>query len=93
MSQHANISESQLHWRCRRGMLELDLLLTTFVEMEYNTLTEEDTALFSTLLDYQDQALFDLLLKKEESSDSAIAKLIVRIRQASCNECNRVEAI
>ncbi|MCK5263665.1 MAG: succinate dehydrogenase assembly factor 2, partial [Gammaproteobacteria bacterium] len=27
MSQHANISESQLHWRCRRGMLELDLLL------------------------------------------------------------------
>lgn len=93
MSRCANISESQLRWRCRRGMLELDLLLTTFMEMEYNGLSKEDAALFSTLLDYQDQTLFDLLLEKEVSSDAAISALVARIRQASCNKFNRVKVV
>ena len=93
MSEQNEISESQLRWRCRRGMLELDLLLTTFVEREYNTLSEESAALFSTLLDYQDQALFDLLLEKKRSQDAAISALVARIRKVSCNEFNRVETI
>jgi antitoxin CptB len=81
MSQPANISASQLRWRCRRGMLELDLLLNTFVEMEYNSLTDEDVALFAILLDYQDQVLLDLLLGKMESPDNKIANLAARIRR------------
>ncbi|MDH5387917.1 MAG: succinate dehydrogenase assembly factor 2 [Gammaproteobacteria bacterium] len=85
MSQSANISASQLRWRCRRGMLELDLLLTAFVEMEYNSLTEQDTLLFFRVLDYQDQTLFDLLLGKTVSPDLAVAALINRIRQAIRN--------
>ena len=83
MNHQDNISGSQLHWRCRRGMLELDILLTTFVEMECDGLSREEFALFSTLLDYQDQALFDLLLEKESSPDAAITALVARIRQAS----------
>ena len=83
MNQQDNVSESQLRWRCRRGMLELDLLLTTFVKMEYKNLTNKEFALFSTLLDYQDQTLFDLLLEKESSPDAAITALVTRIRQAS----------
>lgn len=85
MIQQVNISESQLRWRCRRGMLELDILLNNFLEMEYNSLTKEDAALFSNLLDYQDQALFDLLLEKEQSLDAEISALITRIRQVGCN--------
>jgi len=83
MNQEDKISEAQLRWRCRRGMLELDLLLTTFVKMEYNSLSNEEFALFSILLDYQDQALFDLLLEKEPSPDAAMTALVARIRQAS----------
>jgi antitoxin CptB len=82
MSQPANISASQLRWRCRRGMLELDLLLNTFVEMEYNSLTDEDVTLFAILLDYQDQVLLDLLLGKMESPDATISDLAARIRCA-----------
>jgi antitoxin CptB len=70
---------SQLRWRCRRGMLELDLLLSTFVEMEYALLSSEEAELFSILLGYQDQALLDLLLGKMESSDAPIADLAARI--------------
>ena len=86
MSQPVHVSASQLHWRCRRGMLELDLLLNTFIEMEYNSLTDEDVALFALLLDYQDQVLLDLLLGKMVSPDSKISNLAARIRSACRNK-------
>ena len=93
MSQSVSTSASQLRWRCRRGMLELDLLLTTFMEMEYNNLPKEDVELFSILLDYEDQHLLDLLLGKTESSDAAISSLVVRIRHTCCDKYNRIDAI
>ena len=86
------ISESQLRWRCRRGMLELDLLLTAFLELEYNNLSRQDAELFSVLLDYTDQDLLDLLLGKTVSSDAVISSLVARIRCA-CSDFNRVEAM
>ena len=81
---------SQLRWRCRRGMLELDLLLNNFVEMEYNKLTEVEAVLFSALLDYQDQALLDLLLGKDVSTDVAITGLVDRIR-SSCRTSHYID--
>ena len=80
------MSESQLRWRCRRGMLELDLLLTTFIENEYHNLSREDFVLFSALLEYQDQTLLDLFLKKETSPDPAISDLVDRIRYTGSKE-------
>jgi antitoxin CptB len=74
---------SQLRWRCRRGMLELDLLLNTFLDKEYASLTIQQSELFVTLLDYPDQVLFDLLMDKMQASDNGIAKLIERIRKAT----------
>ena len=90
MSQHENISQSQLRWRCRRGMLELDLLLSNFVEMEYNHLSQKEASLFSILLDYQDQELLDLLLGKMESSDAMISRIISKIRYA-CRDSSSQE--
>lgn len=75
---------SRLRWRCRRGMLELDLLLNTFLDKEYASLTILQSELFETLLDYPDQVLFDLLMDKMQASDDGIAKLIKRIRKAVC---------
>lgn len=74
---------SQLRWRCRRGMLELDLLLNTFLDREYTSLDIKQSELLETLLDYPDQVLFDLLMDKMQASDDSIAKLIERIRKAA----------
>lgn len=74
---------SRLRWCCRRGMLELDLLLNTFLDKEYASLTIQQSELFETLLDYPDQVLFDLLMDKMQASDDGIAKLIKRIRKAT----------
>lgn len=72
----------QLRWRCRRGVLELDLLLNNFLDKEYISLNFQQSELFEMLLDYPDQVLFDLLMAKMRASDDGVAKLIERIRKA-----------
>ena len=74
---------SRIKWRCRRGMLELDILLNQFVEKEYAALSNEQSILFDNLLDYPDQVLYDLLLDKMNSSDKAVSELIKAIRNTS----------
>ena len=55
---------NRLRWKCRRGMRELDLLLKEFSEKEMLDLTDEDHAIFSAVLDYDDQTLYDFIFKK-----------------------------
>ena len=75
-------SISQLRWHCRRGMLELDILLNTFLDKEFSTLTDEQSQCFEVLLDYPDQVLFDLLLDKMQASDNNIDDIVKKIRKA-----------
>ncbi len=56
---------SRLHWKCRRGMLELDLLLRGFLDSGYGELDEAGKAEFEALLELPDQELFELLLEGE----------------------------
>ncbi len=64
-------------------MLELDLLLNTFLDAEYTSFDIQQSELFETLLDYPDQVLFDLLMDKMQASDIDIAKLVDSIRKAN----------
>lgn len=67
-------------WQCRRGMLELDLLLNNFVDKKIEDLATEQKQTFELLLSYPDQTLLDLLLGNAVSSDSNIATLVNQIR-------------
>ena len=71
---------SELKWRCRRGMLELDILLNSYLDKNYNTMTQQQGAVFSEVLDYPDQVLFDLLLGNMQSSDTGVNRLISEIQ-------------
>ena len=62
-------------------MLELDILLNSYLEKHYHTMSAEQGAAFSDLLDYPDQVLFDLLLGNMQSSDAGVNSLIHDIRQ------------
>jgi len=70
-------------WQCRRGMLELDLLLNNFVDKEVNNLTAEKKQVFELLLSYPDQTLLDLLLGNSVSSDPSIVSLVQHIQNTS----------
>ncbi|MFV2004666.1 MAG: succinate dehydrogenase assembly factor 2 [Gammaproteobacteria bacterium] len=70
-------------WQCRRGMLELDLLLNNFVDKEVRNLTAEQKQTFELLLSYPDQTLLDLLLGNTVSSDLSITTIVQHIQTAS----------
>ena len=69
-----------LRWQCRRGMLELDLLLMNFVDTSLPGLDEHQRQVFEKLLAYPDQTLLNLLLGNTVSRDPDIAGLVDHIR-------------
>ena len=71
--------------RCRRGMLELDILLNSYLDKNYNTMSPRQGDVFSEVLDYPDQVLFDLLLGNMQSSDARVNRLVSEIQSFSCN--------
>jgi antitoxin CptB len=72
----------RLRWQCRRGMLELDLLLNRFLETGYAGLGEAERATFNRLLAYQDQVLHDWFMGHAVPADGDIRDLLARIRTA-----------
>jgi len=60
----------QLRWACRRGMLELDIILNDFLDAQYFTLTGYQQKSFENLLSRTDQELFRWLVHHEVPSDS-----------------------
>jgi antitoxin CptB len=72
----------RLRWQCRRGMLELDLLLNRFLDAGYAGLGQAERATFNRLLSYQDQVLHDWFMGHAVPADAAIRDLLQRIRQA-----------
>jgi len=74
-------NEVDYRWQCRRGMLELDLLLNNFVDKQSNTLTDQQKQSFELLLSYPDQTLLDLLLGNTVSSDVLISEIIEQIQR------------
>lgn len=77
------MERARLAWRCRRGMLELDLLLQGFLERGYDALSEAQQARFVQLLELQDQTLLDYLMEREIPREREDVELITKIRHAA----------
>ena len=58
-------SQGRLYWSCRRGMLELDLLLIPFQEKCYSQLTPPEQTLFQQFLESTDMELYEWLTHPE----------------------------
>ena len=82
-SEHAQRAEAKLRWACRRGMLELDIVLMRFLQHTYPTLLPSQQQLFQQLLTYPDQILMQWLLRLSEPPAVVLAELIQLIRHAS----------
>ncbi len=74
-------ARKRLAWQCRRGMLELDILLGQFFEQRFDALQEQQQRAFEDLLSYPDQMLYDYLMGNSRPSNPAIAYVIDQIRQ------------
>ncbi len=71
----------QLRWACRRGMLELDVLLGNYLNEVYPKADSREQALFVKLLDQSDQDLFEWLTDKKQATDPEIEIMVKKIRE------------
>ncbi|HEU5284728.1 MAG TPA: succinate dehydrogenase assembly factor 2 [Burkholderiales bacterium] len=72
----------RIRWRCRRGLLELDLVLERFLERVYARLTPEERDVFKGLLERSDNELWDLVSGRTEPPAGPEAHLVRLLRDA-----------
>lgn len=60
------VSLERVRWRCRRGLLELDIVLGRFIEQRYTVMDNEQRLVFDELLDMPDTELWDVITGKKE---------------------------
>jgi len=71
----------RLRWSCRRGLLELDLVLQRFIREEYPLLGDEQKQTFSRLLGLPDNDLLDLAMGRADTTDEAFGEIVQLMRK------------
>jgi len=73
------VTWSRLKWRCRRGLLELDLVLQAFLQEEYEALSEQERQHLDQLLDLPDDTLLAYLQKRQHPDNPDIKQILKKI--------------
>lgn len=73
---------ARLKWACRRGMLELDVLLLPFVEQAFDQLTYEQKETFERLLTSDDPDLYAWFMGHQTCHDKDFADMIAFVLSA-----------
>ncbi|OGO91191.1 MAG: hypothetical protein A3F10_01835 [Coxiella sp. RIFCSPHIGHO2_12_FULL_42_15] len=75
----AEFKKRRLRWKCRRGMLELDILLVNYFNRCYDTLDLVQQQSFEALLEQEDVVLYAWLMGEEQPHDVFLQKLVADI--------------
>jgi antitoxin CptB len=73
---------NRLRWRCRRGLLENDLILARFLEARGSTMDVDEVAALDRLLDLADGELWDVLAGRADPDDATLRPLVEALRAA-----------
>ena len=73
---------ARLRWRCRRGLLENDLILERFMEARGPRISDDEVAGLDRLLRLSDNELWDLLAGRAGPADAALGSLVAALRAA-----------
>ncbi|HEX9208576.1 MAG TPA: succinate dehydrogenase assembly factor 2 [Steroidobacteraceae bacterium] len=72
---------ARLRWRCRRGMRELDVMLTRYLDRAWDTASPAERAAFVQLVELQDPELFGYLVGRTTSPEETQRAVIACIRR------------
>ena len=72
----------RLKWLCRRGVKELDINMSHYLEFSYIDAPASEQKAFRELLQIEDPILFQLVVGKEKSQDAEQDKLLEILRTA-----------
>ena len=70
----------RVRWRCRRGLLELDIVLGRFVEAHYILLSASEQQTFEAFLDMPDNPLWDMISGRQDAMSDEQGALLVKIK-------------
>jgi succinate dehydrogenase flavin-adding protein (antitoxin of CptAB toxin-antitoxin module) len=73
---------NRLRWRCRRGLLENDLVLARFLERHGATLDRERLTALDELLALPDPELWALVSGREECEEPRLAAMVAMLRES-----------
>ena len=73
---------ARLRWRCRRGLLENDLILERFMDARGAEMTDDDVAGLDRLLRLSDNEPWDMLAGRAEPDDESLVPLVAALRAA-----------
>ncbi|HEX2831349.1 MAG TPA: succinate dehydrogenase assembly factor 2 [Burkholderiales bacterium] len=85
MSEARDRAHDRIRWHCRRGMLELDLVLNAYVERHLDGLDANELEVFQAVLAYPDPMLFALVMGRAEPEDDAERGIIAQLRAINAN--------
>jgi antitoxin CptB len=77
-----NREYDRLRWHCRRGLLELDILLNRFLDKELLGLSKQELVELDQLLQLQDNDLLDVVLDKAPLQLANLLPILEKIRAA-----------
>ena len=73
----------RLRWRCiRRGLLEVDIALTRFLDEQFNDLNEEQQRAFVELADMEDHDLWHLISGQADCAEPRLAPIVAMLRKS-----------
>ena len=70
----------RMEWRCRRGMLEMDLLFVDFVSRHLPSLSDAQITALDKLLDLPDNELWNLVSEGADVSDLTTSQVLTMLR-------------
>ena len=72
----------RLRWRCiRRGLLEVDIALTHFLDEQFANLNDEEQQAFVELADMEDHDLWHLISGQAEIDDPRLEHIVSMLRK------------
>ena len=71
--------KARIRWSCRRGMLELDVVVMPFFEERFDSLTETEQRDFVSLLESDDPDLFNWIMGHGRSENLSHASMVDKI--------------
>ena len=74
-------SISKIRWQCRRGMRELDELLSSYLENKYQETSDKEKIAFNKLLELSDPELVKLFLTPYQSDAPLINEMVGKIKK------------
>ncbi len=70
----------RVRWHCRRGLLELDLILERFNQRHLAALGVAELEIFKELLALDDNDLLDLIMERMPLSDQRLAPVLCMLQ-------------